>query len=297
MGIFSKIWINGEVIDSNKANVSIASHTLHYGLGVFDGIMAYWKKNSNSHAPFKIKEHYKRFLDSAELLGLKNKFSITDLEKATFSLLDLVSNQPNDFYVRPIIFRALPHIPLTGSTSLGDGDIAIMLMEVPKSEVTEVSLMISSYERVKGVSIPVQSKVCAAYTNSYLARLEAEKNGFNDGILLNTDGFVCEASAANIFFIKNNILVTPLITRDIFPGITRSTIIDIAEENGIEVQQIPIHSTQIQQYDACFLTATLMGIVAVNKISEVVFHSNDNECFKSIRKKYFAETEKHHKQI
>lgn len=279
MQIWSKLWMNGEFISYENAKISVSSHSLHYGYGIFDGIMAYWDKETNSYILFEGHAHFDRFIKSANFLGFEIPQTPIELEKITYNLLSSTLAK-KDYYVRPIIFRSTSHIPLTGKSTLGKGDIAIMLMEVPNFLLKEISLIFSSYERVKGKSLPVQAKICAAYSNSFLVRHEAEEKGYNDGIMLNSNGLICEASAANIFFIKDNKLYTPSINHDIFPGITRSVIIEIASDNNIEVNEIDIHHSSIHKYEACFLCATLMGLVPVERIQNVQFKSIANITFK-----------------
>lgn len=279
MKILDKIWCNGKITTMQSEKISIASHSLQYGVGVFDGIMAYW--NQDHHSLFFGKEHYLRFNESAKSMGFKKIYTVEELINATHALLEF--NKGYDLYIRPIVFHHAEELRLTYDFSPEDETTSILLMPMPFTKIKrEISCNISSFLRVNGNAIPVQSKVCAAYTNSFLVRREAERLGFNDGIMLDSSGNICEASASNIFFIKDNQLYTPKITKDIFSGITRKLIIDLCDQLNITVNEESIPITRIEEFDSVFLCATLMEIVPVVKIEHNIYHSSENELLKSI---------------
>jgi branched-chain amino acid aminotransferase len=277
------IWLNGEVKPEQETRVTLYSHSLQYGVGIFDGIMCY--QNENGYNIFKAEEHIVRFIESGMKLGFKMKYSASVLINGINELLKYydVAN----YYIRPLLYRHIDNIPLTKKFEIEEESIAIMLMKIDLTKLKkEVSCTLSNYERLRGTSIPVQWKVCSAYTNSYLARVEAEQKGCDDGIMLNSDGYICEASAANIFFISKSSLTTPLINNDIFPGITRRVIIAIAKELNIQVREANIHKDEIQHFDSCFLCATLMEIVPITKIDTYTYNTPTNEIFKLLRDRY-----------
>jgi len=273
MVISNLIWVNGEIGLEEGYRPNITSHTLQYGLGIFDGIMAY---HYNNH--FNIlfaKEHFERFVRSGKKLGFNVQFDVNELLAGTKQLLE--RHEKCDYYIRPILYRPISQIALTKSFSNNDESIVIVLMKIDKTQILKsIDCVISKHLRVKGEAIPVQLKICAAYTNSFLARTDAQKQGFQDGIMLNSEGNICEASAANIFFIKENKLFTPKLNNDIFPGITRQAIINIARVKSVEIVQRDIHSSEINKFSCAFLCATLMEIVPINKINNIELNHNNN---------------------
>lgn len=263
---------------------AIASHSFQYGVGVFDGIMAYW--NVDHYHLHLGPQHYERFITSSRQLGFKCTYSSETLVQATYELLN--QHPSGKYYVRPIIYRPDAQIMLTGDFNQTTENVVISLMEIPiNHKVQPIKCEISEHLRVSGRAIPVQWKVFAAYTNSYLARITAEQNGFDDGIMLNSNGDICEASAANIFFIdENNTLVTPFITKDIFPGLTRTFIINLAKSSGLQVVERTIKATEVSLFLAAFLAATLMEIKPIYQIASHQMQSENHPVIQLIRQKF-----------
>jgi branched-chain amino acid aminotransferase len=257
------VWLNGNLVFDELASPSIASHSLHYGAGVFDGIMAYW--NRQHYYVHLSRAHLHRFLCSCSKMGLQVSWSIESLEIAIRLLLQEL--RETDYYLRPIAYHARPQIALTGENDKSIADLAILAMASTRDVETPLSCHISPYERVSGRAIPVTWKVCAAYANSYLARRAAEAAGYDDGIMLDRNGKICESSAANLFLIADGALVTPRLNPDIFPGITRSLVIELARNRGIEVIERDIVPEELGNFDGAFLTATLMEIKPLTIIS------------------------------
>ncbi len=280
MNISNTIWLNGSMVHEADHRPSLGAHSLHYGINIFDGIMAYWN-DDHFYLHYGL-EHYTRFCDSAHKLGFRIHFSPEELVEATHALLE--KHKPQKYYVRPLVYRSTAHIALAGSFDSDIENIAVMLVPLPHKAVQEsIDCMISSFERTKGNSIPVQWKIGAAYANSFLVRREAEQQYKRDGIMLDASGTICEASAANVFFIKNERLVTPSITRDIFPGITREIIVNLAIENGIKVLETSIHVSQLGDFNGCFLCATLMEIVPVKSIDSYIYQTESLPVFQKMQ--------------
>lgn len=272
------IWLNGELVAHDKPVVSIASPSLHYGIGIFDGIMAY--RNKDHYYIHYGHEHISRMLSSCEHFGLRVKWTVNDLHTAIYDLLKDV--RPSDYYIRPLVYRDKAQLTLTGPADNSAADVAIMAMAVPRDVETPITCHLSAYERVSSKAIPVGWKICAAYTNSYLVRRAAEEANFDDGIMLSRDGLICEASAANVFFIKKDALVTPAITPEIFPGITREIVIDMARASGMEVIERNILAQEVGSFDGVFLTATLMEIKPVKAIGHYHYDSPGNPLLRKL---------------
>jgi branched-chain amino acid aminotransferase len=277
------LWLNGELAAREQAGPSIASHTLHYGVGVFDGVMAY--RNEDHYYIHFAEEHMARLLSSCAAVGLKVKWSVDELVNAAQELLATLPAA--DYYLRPLIFRGRPQIALTGEDDLDtEADAVIMAAAVARDVVQEFTCHVSPYERISARAIPVQWKLCAAYANSYLVRHTAELNGFNDGLMLDVGGRVCEASASNIFFVEGTRLVTPALTPEIFPGLTRHLLIELARAQGIDVIERSIYPQELAKFEGAFLAATLMEIKPLKQIGEVSYATKSLPAFHSLLQEF-----------
>ncbi|NER31341.1 MAG: branched chain amino acid aminotransferase, partial [Symploca sp. SIO1C4] len=203
-------WHNGKIVPREQAAPSVASHSLHLGIGVFDGMMAYW--NRDHYYIHQIKEHLYRFQQGAQKMGLNLPWTIDELRSGIQSLLEEIPQK--DYYIRPIVYRSVPQINVTGSDDMPI-DVAIFGVTAPRNIDKALICHISPYERVSSLAIPVSWKICGTYVNSYLVRRAAEAKGFDDGIMLDRQGRIAEASAANLFLLQGNTLVTPQLTPDI----------------------------------------------------------------------------------
>lgn len=221
-------WHNGKLVEREQAAPSIASHSLHLGIGVFDGIMAYW--NSDRYYIHRLEAHLDRLRNGSTQMGLGFSWSNQDLKSGLLSLLDEIP--ANNYYIRPIVYRSGSYLNFSDEMPV---DVTILAVTIARDVAKPLTCHISSFERVSGRAIPVTWKICGTYVNSYLSRRTAAIKGFNDAIMLDQQGRITEATAANIFFLQKDKVITPALTPNIFPGITRSTLFDIAQSLGVEV--------------------------------------------------------------
>jgi branched-chain amino acid aminotransferase len=263
-------WHNGKLVDREAAAPSIASHSLHLGIGVFDGMMAYW--NGDHHLVFRQAAHLSRFRAGAARMGLEVRWSETELAAGIAALLERQSGVT--VYVRPIAYRGGPQINITGSAAM-PVDVAIFTVVAPRNTQRSLRCRISPYQRISAQAIPVHWKICGSYVNSYLARREAEGAGYDEAILLDRNGLIAEASAANIFFLAGSKLVTPAVTHDIFPGITRQVILEWANSCGVETEEVAIRPDTLAAFDGAFLCSTLMEIAPITSIDDVSYATPD----------------------
>lgn len=274
-------WHNGQIVERESAAPSIASHSLHLGIGVFDGMMAYW--NGHSHNILEGDRHLERFRNGTNGMDLRFPWSHEDLCKGIYELL---SHHPGeDLYIRPIAYRPAPQINVTGIDEM-QTDVAIFGVHVPPAGQKAIACHISPIQRISGAAMPVHWKICGAYVNSYLVRREAEKAGFMEGIMLDRHGNIAEASAANVYFMEGDHLVTPEITPDIFPGITRTIIAGIAGRLGVDVQSRTISPDQLDGFSGAFLCASLMEIAPISRIGELAFATQTMPLFQAIRNEF-----------
>ncbi len=272
-------WHNGRLVEREQAAPSIASHSLHLGVGVFDGIMAYW--NGNRYYIHRLDAHLDRLRNGSTQMGLGFSWSNEDLKIGLLSLLDKIPT--NNYYIRPIVYRSGAYLNFSDTMPI---DVTILAVTIARDIAKPLTCHISTFERVSGSAIPVTWKICGTYVNSYLSRRAAELNGFNDAILLDQEGRITEATAANIFFLQKDTVITPTLTPHIFPGITRATLLDIAQALGIEVIERDIRASELGNFDGAFLAATMMELKPLASIDSYQYNSAHHLLFRQFLQKF-----------
>jgi branched-chain amino acid aminotransferase len=278
-------WHNGQIVQSEQAAPSIASHSLHLGIGVFDGMMAYW--NQDHYYIHQVDAHLDRLCKGSSKMGLSFPWSIAELKAGIEALLSELAI--SDYYIRPIVYRSSPQINVTGSEKM-PVDVAIFGVTVPRDVEKPLACHISPYERISSLAIPVHWKICGSYVNSYLVRKAAEAAECDDGIMLDHNGRIAEASAANLFLLQREILVTPSLTPDIFPGITRFVLLDIAKSLNIKLVERDIYPTELDKFDGAFLASTLMEMRPIHRVGDYHYDSLNHPLFKKLLKEFRAIT-------
>ena len=259
------IWIDGLLYEGQNAKIHILTHSLHYGTAVFEGIRCY--KTQKGLAIFRLEDHLKRLFESAKIYFMNIEYSKKELEDAIINTIK--KNELDECYIRPLVYFGhgkMGVYPLNNKVSVS---IAVWKWdEYLKKENDEqgIRLMVSSWMRIDGRTMPVHAKATANYANSALARIEAIKSGFDEAILLNTAGKVVEASAENIFIVKNKTLITPPISSGSLEGITRDTVLALAREDDILTEIRDISKDELYLADEIFLTGTAAEIKSVGEI-------------------------------
>lgn len=261
----SIIWIDGLLYEGQNAKIHILTHSLHYGTAVFEGIRCY--KTQKGLAIFRLEDHLKRLFESAKIYFMNIEYSKKELEDAIINTIK--KNELDECYIRPLVYFGhgkMGVYPLNNKVSVS---IAVWKWdEYIKKENDEqgIRLMVSSWMRIDGRTMPVHAKATANYANSALSRIEAIKSGFDEAILLNTAGKVVEASAENIFIVKNKTLITPPISSGSLEGITRDTVLALAREDDILTEIRDISKDELYLADEIFLTGTAAEIKSVGEI-------------------------------
>src|SRR5215218_11090674 len=219
-----KIWMDGSLVDWNKATVHILTHSLHYATAVFEGIRCY--KTANGLAIFRLSDHIQRLINSCKIYFMDIKYSKKQLERAVIDTIS-ANEVREESYVRPIAYYGYGKMgvnPLPNKVSVA---IAAWkwdeYLKRSDGEDKGIRIMVSSWIRIDNRAMPMRAKATANYANSVLARVEAIKAGFDEAIMLNSAGTVVEASAENIFVVKDNVLATPPTTSGALEGVTRSS--------------------------------------------------------------------------
>ena len=283
-----KIWLDGKFVPWHEANVHVLTHTLHYGLGVFEGVRCYQIKNKKS-AIFRLHEHVDRLFNSAIVLGIDIPFS----KKEILTAIQLVvkKNKLKECYIRPIVFLGHNQMGLNPNgvdvrvaiaawpwgTYLGDEGIS-----------RGIRVRISSFTRHHVNITMTRAKACGHYVNSILAKTEAVRDGYDEAILLDSQGYVSEGSGENIFLLSKGRLKTPALSCSNLEGITRDSVFDIAKHLKIEVEEGRVTRDELYIADEVFLTGTAAEITPVREIdNRTIGNGKKGEATTRIQKMFF----------
>jgi branched-chain amino acid aminotransferase len=256
----------GRVVPYGEARVGVLTHALNYGTAVFGGLRGFWNEQEEELFVFRPLEHFRRFRESARLLRMELPLTAEELWTGLRELLRAEGLRA-DCYIRPLAFYGDEAIGvrLHGLTP------EVSIVAVPFGRYLEndegAHASFSSWSRVSDNVVPARGKIAGAYVNSALAKSDAQLAGFDEALVLNESGHVCEASAANVFVMRGGVAATPPVSEDILEGITRRTVIQLLREDlGVEVTERPIDRTEVYLADEVFLTGTGVQIVAVTRV-------------------------------
>jgi len=261
------IWMDGKLVNWDEATVHVLTHTLHYGLGVFEGIRCYVCADGRS-AVFRLKEHVQRLFDSAHAMMLEIPFSKEEIYQAIMETLK--ANKQQEAYIRPIVF-------------IGDGAMGLH----PQNNPIQVAIItwrwgaylgeeglkrgirvkVSSFTRHHVNVMMTKTKTVGNYVNSILAKLEVSKAGYDEAIMLDTEGYVCEATGENIFIVRNKEIKTPPLT-SVLPGITRHSLITLAKDLGYPVKEERFTRDEVYIADEAFFCGTAAEVTPIREVDD-----------------------------
>ncbi len=276
------VWLNGTIVKWDEAKVHVFVHGLHYGTGVFEGIRGYYDGYIKI---FRLEDHFRRLFRSAKILHMDIPYTLQDLMKAVIDVVK-ANKFRTDIYIRPIAFRGLGSF---GLRARNPTDVAIIALEFGKYLKPEgIRCMVSSWRKPTPDSIPVEAKLTGMYVLYHIASLEASLHGYDEAILLDSEGYVSEGSGENIFIVKNGTLITPPVYDAILEGITRNTVITIArEELGLQVVERRIRRSELYTCDEAFFTGTAAEITPIVEIdNRVIGNGKMGEITKKIADLY-----------
>ncbi|MBS3815368.1 MAG: branched-chain amino acid transaminase [Hadesarchaea archaeon] len=266
------IWKNGEFVPWDEAKVHVLTHTLHYGMGVFEGVRCY--KTEKGPAVFRLKDHMKRFENSAELVKMGLPYSVEELIEAVKEII--IKNELEECYIRPIAFYGYGVMGLNPK----DSEVNVAIASWPwgtylGEEGLEkgIRATISSWRRIHPKILPPQSKTVANYANSILAKLDALDKDYDEAILLNMDGYVAEGPGENIFIVEDGKIVTPPLSSGALGGITRDSIIQIAKNQDIPVIEEDLEVERLLNADEAFFTGTAAEVTPIREIDDTTIGS------------------------
>lgn len=263
----SKIWMDGKFVEWNNAKIHILTHGLHYATAVFEGIRCYSTKKGS--AIFRLEEHIKRLVNSCKMYHMTLEYSEKELRESIIETIKI--NNVQDCYIRPICYYGYGKMGVNPLPNKVSTSIALWDWEdhIKTQGDKGMRVIVSSWVRIDSRSLPIHAKASANYANSALARIEALKSGVDEAIMLNMSGMVVEGTAENIFIVKDEMLVTPPLTSGALDGITRSSILTIAQHLGINFQICDISRDELYYADEVFLTGTAAEIKSIGEIDKI----------------------------
>ncbi len=280
------IWMNGEFVNWDDANVHILTHALHYGSGVFEGIRCY--KTANGPAVFRHREHMERLHNSAKIYQMEIPYSVEELMDATKELIR--KNGLEECYIRPIAYRGYGEMGLNPLNAPIDVAIAVWPWGAYLGEEgikNGIRTMISSFQRISPKSLPPFAKCTGTYVNSILSKLESLHAGCDEAIVLDYRGFISEGPGENLFMIKDGKIFTPPEHASILVGITRDTAITIARDLGYDVVETDITRGQLYLADELFFTGTAAEITPIREVDGIEIEK-PWPITKAIQEKFYA---------
>jgi branched-chain amino acid aminotransferase len=267
------IWMNGELVAYEDAKVHVLTHALHYGTSVFEGVRAY-ETPDGATAIFRHADHIDRLFRSAADYHMEIPFSKDEIRSATFETIS--RNGLKSCYIRPLVFR-------------GAGPMGLFPLDCPvevliavwewgaylgeEGKLNGVRAKVSSWRRIPSDSLIPQAKAGGQYLNSVLAKVEAAKAGYEEAILLDRNGYLCEGTGENIFVVKNGRIATPGLGNDILNGINRASVIRIIEDQGYELQERNIARGELYHADEVFLTGTAAELTPIREVDDLTIGS------------------------
>jgi branched-chain amino acid aminotransferase len=281
-----KIWMNGEFVDWDKAQVHVLTHALHYGSGVFEGIRAY--ETPKGTAVFKLTEHMQRLHDSSKVYLMPVPYSVEELCEATKKLIKI--NDLKSCYIRPLVYRGYGEMGLNPLNSPVDVSIAVWYWGTYLGDEglkNGIRATISSFRRIDPNSLPPAAKATGQYINSILAKIEAIHSNYEEAIMLDSRGFVSEGTGENIFVVKNGVIHTPSTAASILEGITRDTVIELAKSLGYDVVERDLVRSDLFLADEIFVTGTAAEITPISEVDTRII-GKPGPVTKALQDKFFA---------
>jgi branched-chain amino acid aminotransferase len=263
----NKIWMNGELVDWADATVHVGAHGLHYGSGVFEGIRAY--ETPRGTAVFRLTDHLQRLANSAQLLSMELPYSVEELRAATWELI--AANELPSCYLRPIAFYGFGEL----GVSAAGNPVDVVLMAWPwgaylgEDALSKgIRAKISTWHRVGPNVIPHTAKATGIYLNSMLATMEVRRGGYEEAILLTQDGYVADGPGENLFVVRDGVLYTPDLGASILPGVTRDSLVQIAQDLGHQVVEKQLIRADLYLDDEVFMCGTAAEVTPIREIDD-----------------------------
>jgi branched-chain amino acid aminotransferase len=280
-----KIWRNGELIEWNQATLHVMSHVIHYGSAVFEGVRCY--AQPQGAAIFRLPEHMQRLLDSARIYRMELPYSLEELCAGVVELVE--ANGVAPCYIRPIALRGYGEMGVSPNGS----PIEVYIANFPWGKYIKgdggADVCVSSWNRMAPNTMPALAKAASNYMNSQLIRMEAEANGYQEGIALDVNGLVSEGSGENIFVVRNGVIYTPPLANSALSGITRDSVLTLARHLGLTVVEQPVPRELLYIADEVFFSGTAAEVQPIRSVDRIlVGDGKPGELTRKIADEFFA---------
>ena len=263
-----KIWMDGKFVDWDDAQVHVCAHVVHYGTAVFEGIRCY--KTKKGAAVYRLEPHIKRLYNSAKMYRMEPEMPVDDFREACLETIRV--NEMEECYIRPVVYRGYFELGVNPMNNPINSFIVVWEWGKylgPEALEQGVDVCVSTWDRIAPNTLPALAKTGANYMNSQLIKMEALLNGYSEGIALDTGGYVSEGSGENIFLVQDGKLYTPPLGASVLPGITRDTVIRLADELKIELVEQLIPREMLYIADELFFTGTAAEITPIRSVDKI----------------------------
>lgn len=259
-------YFQGRIVPYTEARVGVMNHTLNYGTGVFGGIRGYWNPEEEQLFIFRLADHLQRLLRSAQLIQAEIGLDVEELRHLTVDLAQREGLR-QDCYIRPLIYNTDEIIGVRLHDLHPDLAMFVVPFDRYVENDTNAHVTVSSWRRLDDNSLPARGKITGAYVSSAFIKTDAVRSGFDEALVLGQDGHVSEGSAENVFIVRDDVLITPPVSDNILEGITRRTVMTLAQEElGLRVVERPIDRSEVYICDELFLTGTAAQVTAVTRV-------------------------------
>lgn len=267
-----KVWMNGKLVDWKDATIHVATHVVHYGTGVFEGIRAY----DSTHGPnvFRLNEHMRRLQDSCRVYRMEPSFSFEELNDAVLETIR--ANGFKSCYIRPLVYRGYEQLGVNPMPC--PVDVAVLVWEWGQylgedALANGVDVGVSSWTRLAPNTLPAMAKATANYANSGLIKMQATVDGYAEGIALDESGLLSEGSGQNLFLVRDNVVYTPSLASSVLEGITRNTVIQLTKDLGFEVREQPLPREFLYLADEAFFCGTAVEVTPIRSVDKITVGS------------------------
>jgi len=262
-----KIWMNGKLVNWDDAKIHVLSHVVHYGSSWFEGIRCY--ETSKGPAIFRLDRHLRRLFDSTKIYRTEIPYTAKQIEEAIITTIQ--ANKMRACYIRPVVYRGYGDVGVNPLTCPVDVTIAVWEWGSylgPEALTKGIDVCISTWNRPAPNTLPGMAKAGGNYILSQLMKVEALQGGFHEAIALDVNGTLSEGSGENIFAVKDGVIYTPPISSSLLPGVTRSSVIQLAEENGYRVMETNVPREMVYVADELFFTGTAAEVTPIRSVDK-----------------------------
>ena len=282
------IWMNGTMVPWKDATIHVASHALHYGTGVFEGLRAYDSRNGTN--VFRLEPHMRRMMDSCRVYRMEPKWSQPELERAVIDTVRV--NGFKSCYIRPLIWRGYDSLTLNPMPCPVEAAVIVWeWSQMMGAEALEkgINVGVSSWTRLAPNTLPALAKGTANYANSALIKMQAALDGYDDAVALDESGLLSEGSGQNLFLVRDGVIYTPSLASSVLQGITRESVLTIARDLGYEVREVSIPREFIYLADEAFFCGTAVEVTPIRTFDKItVGGGQKGPVTDAIQKRFFG---------